>query len=162
MEKDEITAAIKELIGKLGVDITDVSPSELGGHTLFTVHTKDSGVLIGTGGETLQALNHLVKKMFEGKGDEDARFVVDVNGYHAKHIQMLEHQARMLAERARMFKYDVEMSPMSAYDRLIVHASLQDLPDITTESAGEGKVRHVVIKYRENPEKEMAPAEGTP
>lgn len=53
----------------------------------------------------------------------------------------------MLAERARTFKHDVEMSPMSPYDRLIVHASLTGLPDIKTESLGEGQVRHIVIKY---------------
>jgi len=146
MENDEVQKVIRELLLKMGVDNPDVSVSELAGHTLFTVATKDSGALIGPGGETLSAINHVVRKIFEKEG-ETPKFVVDVNGYHARHIKMLEHQARMLAERARMFKYDVEMSPMSSYDRLIVHASLADLPGIATESHGEGKVRHVVIKY---------------
>jgi len=70
-----------------------------------------------------------------------------VNGYHATHIRALESQALMLAERARTFKYDIEMSPMSSYDRLIVHSVLQGSPDVLTESQGEGKVRHIVIKY---------------
>jgi spoIIIJ-associated protein len=146
MENDKVVAAINELLAKMGIESPQVSVSELAGNTLFAISTKDSGILIGSGGETLSALNHIVKKAFEKEG-EAPKFMLDVNGYHAKHIKTLEHQARMLAERARMFKYDVEMSPMSAYDRLIVHASLSDLPGIATESKGEGKVRHVVIKY---------------
>lgn len=148
MEKETIAKKIRELVGKLGVTVDNLVVSEAAGHTLFTIKTADSGVLIGTRGETLHALNHLVKKMFEGEeGEETFRFVVDVNGYHLKHIKMLEIQATMLAERARTFKYDIEMSPMSPYDRLIVHSALSDAPHISTESQGEGKLRHIIIRY---------------
>lgn len=151
MQNDKIVATIKELATKMGASVDGVEVSEAAGHTLFTIQTKDSGALIGARGETLSALNYLIKKSFEGRGenDESFRFVVDVNGYHLKHIKALENQARILADRARTFKYDVEMSPMSPYDRMIVHSALQDAPDVTTESAGEGRTRHVVIKYRE-------------
>jgi len=152
MAKDDIEKTLRELLQKMGIAFDAIDVSDIAGHTLFTIRTKDSGVLIGTGGDTLHALNHIVKKIFEdpeeGKNAKDAaRFIVDVNGYHLKYIQNLEGQAKMLAERARTFKYDVEMSPMSPYDRLIVHASLQGSPDIATESAGEGQLRHIVIKY---------------
>ena len=148
MKKEKILDLIKSLIATMGILTEDIAVTEAAGHTLFTVKTKDSGVLIGTRGETLSALNHLVKKLLEKEGgDEDFHFVIDVNGYHLKHIKALEAQARMLAERSRTFKYDIEMSPMSAYDRMIVHASLKDSPNITTESFGEGKLRHIVIKY---------------
>jgi spoIIIJ-associated protein len=53
----------------------------------------------------------------------------------------------MMAERARSLQYDVELSPMSAYERLIVHTTLQDAPNVKTESQGEGRNRRVVIKY---------------
>ncbi|MEK9177201.1 MAG: R3H domain-containing nucleic acid-binding protein [Patescibacteria group bacterium] len=147
---DKVVGIIRDIVTKLGVPFDEVAVSEAAGHTLFTIRTKDSGVLIGARGEALQALNHLVKKMLEDTAHEDTdifRFVVDVNGYHLKHIKMLEAQAAMLAERARTFKYDIEMSPMSAYDRLIVHAALTGTPDVKTESQGEGMVRHIVIKY---------------
>ncbi len=150
MEKDKIIQTLKELIQKLGIALEDVDVSEVAGHTLFSLQSKDSGALIGTGGETLHALNHIMKKTLEGKeskNEEAFRFVIDVNGYHLKHIKMLEHQAQMLAERARMFKHDVDMSPMSPYDRLIVHATLQGSPGIATESSGEGTTRHIVVKY---------------
>ncbi|MES2134734.1 MAG: R3H domain-containing nucleic acid-binding protein [Patescibacteria group bacterium] len=150
MEKDKVIAIIKELVSRMGLHLKDVQVSEVAGHTLFTLLSDDSGALIGTGGETLHALNHIVKKSLESgtKTDEPFRFVVDVNGYHLKHIKMLEAQAHMLAERARTFKYDIDMSPMSPYDRMIVHASLQGSPDVLTESNGEGKLRHIVIRYK--------------
>lgn len=151
MKQDAVLTIIRELVQKMGIDLKDIHVSVVGGHTLFTLATPDSGALIGTQGETLHALNHMVKKVLEGKekaGEEEAfRFVIDVNGYHLKHIKMLEADARGLAERARLFKHDVEMSPMSPYDRMIVHASLQGSPFIRTESQGEGKMRHIVIKY---------------
>ncbi len=151
MENETVSSLIRELIGKMGLTIDDLSVSSVAGHTLFTIVTRDSGALIGTRGETLHAVNHLVKKMLEDEGARDPfHFVVDVNGYHAKHIKELETQALMLAERARTFKYDVEMSPMSSYDRLIVHSILQGAPGVSTESQGEDKVRHIVIKYTGN------------
>jgi len=152
MEKNKVITVIKELVAKMGLELKDVQVSEVAGHTLFTLLSSDSGALIGAGGDTLHALNHIVKKALEADaaGEEPFRFVIDVNGYHLKHIKMLEAQAHMLAERARTFKHDVDMSPMSPYDRMIVHASLQGRPGIKTESEGEGKLRHIVIRYSED------------
>jgi len=151
MKKEKITELIGQMLAKLGVSFDEVEVTEAAGHTLFTIRTKDSGVLIGTRGETLHALNHIVKKVLEdkaeGEGEETFRFMLDVNGYHLKHIKMLEAQATTLADRVRTFKHDIEMSPMSAYDRLIVHAALTGISEVKTESQGEGEVRHIVIKY---------------
>ncbi|MFZ2886964.1 MAG: R3H domain-containing nucleic acid-binding protein, partial [Minisyncoccia bacterium] len=80
-------------------------------------------------------------------GDEEMHFLVDVNDYRTRQIRDLQAKALMMAERARSFQYDVELSPMSAYERLIVHTALQDAPNVKTESQGEGRNRRVVIKY---------------
>lgn len=150
MNKDILLQALTEITKKMGIVIEGIETLEIAGHTVFTVLTKDSGALIGARGETLSALNLVMKKIYEEKkGDEAFRFVVDVNGYHLKHIKALENQAHMLAERARTFKYDIEMSPMSGYDRMIIHAALQGSPNVYTESVGEGAMRHIVVKYSE-------------
>lgn len=150
MNKETILQTLKDITQKMGVAVDGIETTEIAGHTLFTIHTKDSGALIGTRGDTLSALNLLMKKIYEEKkGDEAFRFVVDVNGYHLKHIKALENQANMLAERARTFKYDIEMSPMSGYDRMIIHAALQGSPNVYTESVGEGMTRHIVVRYSE-------------
>lgn len=148
MENGDVTTVLKEILKRLPIEVDGVDVAEVAGRTMLTIRTKDSGVLIGSGGETLHALNHLLRRAFESKDeDEPFRYVVDVNDYHLKHIKEIEGQAKMLAERARTFQHDVEMTPMSGYDRMIVHAALSGAADVGTESEGEGKLRHVVIKY---------------
>ncbi len=155
MEHNNLIEIVKNLLAKLSVEYSEVSVSEVAGHTIVAIQSKDSGALIGANGETLHALNHVVRKILEGKvrgadprsAEEEFRFVVDVNGYHLRHIKGLEEQAHLAAEKVRTFKHDVEMSPMSSYDRMIVHASLKDAPGIKTGSEGEGPLRHVVVKY---------------
>lgn len=143
----EIKAALEELLKKLGIPYDTVEVSEAAGSTVFMVRTTESGKLIGNHGETLSALNHLVKKMLEKSVPRDYHFVIDVNGYHQKKIKSLEDQARLVAERARTFRYDVELSPMTAYERMIIHSTLKEMPDIETVSHGEGPLRHIVVRY---------------
>ena len=63
MKKEKILDLIKSLIVTMGILTEDIAVTEAAGHTLFTVKTKDSGVLIGTRGETLSALNHPLHKL---------------------------------------------------------------------------------------------------
>jgi spoIIIJ-associated protein len=155
---------IKELLTALGVSYKKVTHSELAGQVIFSIETDDSRPLIGTHGDTLYAIDLLVKKILEkrlGDGRREApqavgetasengppMFLVDVNDFRTKQIQDLQTKALVLAERARSFQYDVELTPMSAYERLIIHTTLQDAPNVKTESQGEGRNRRVVIKY---------------
>ncbi|OGZ29653.1 MAG: hypothetical protein A2931_01115 [Candidatus Niyogibacteria bacterium RIFCSPLOWO2_01_FULL_45_48] len=115
----------------------------------FTVHTRDGGILIGEDGERLKALNHVVRKMVEREFPSDAddlRFFVDINDYQKQKIEEIKDLARLSAQRVRYFKKEVEMRPMTAYERRIIHATLTEYPDIVTQSTGEGMERRVVIK----------------
>ena len=141
-----IEAAIRDMLGRLGIPFTDIVASPSQGTTVFTIRTDDSRVVIGPNGDTLSAINHLVKKMLESKLP-DERITIDVNGYYQKKVKSMEDQARVVAERARTFKYDIELPPMSAYERMIVHSTLKEMPDIETSSHGEGKLRHIIVRY---------------
>jgi len=160
-----IEVAIKELLDALGAAYSGVTQSEIAGQNIFSIQVDDGRALIGMRGETVQALDMLVKKIVEkrlgeGKapgagetsvGDNESgtgpHFLVDVNEYRSKQIKDLQSKALMMAERARSFQYDVELSPMSSYERLIIHTTLSDAPNVKTESQGEGRNRRVVIKY---------------
>ncbi len=150
---ETVETALKELLDAIGISYTSVIRSEIAGQTIFSIQTpEDSRTLIGPHGDTLHALDMIVKKIAEKRlaGLEDGRdmhFLVDVNDYRVKQIKDLQTKALMMAERARSFQYDVELTPMSAYERLIIHTTLQDAPNIKTESQGEGRSRRVVIKY---------------
>ncbi len=146
MDNNAIQKYIEELLVKLDVTYDAVTVEESAGQTVFQIQTTDSAKLIGSRGDTIRALNHVVRKTFES-GEEKARFLIDVNRYRTQKIEDLKKTAQLLAERARSLKYNVEMSPMSAYERMVVHAALADEPHIATESHGDGKDRRVVIKY---------------
>jgi spoIIIJ-associated protein len=149
---------LKQLLDAAGISYKEISRSEAAGQTILSIEASDARDLIGPRGEVIQAIDHLVKKILEeGAATRDAStepganreamFLVDLNGYRTKQIKDLQAKALMMAERARSFQYDVELSPMTAYERLIVHTTLQDAPNVKTESQGEGRSRRVVIKY---------------
>ena len=143
---------VRELLGALSVSFKNVTHTEVAGQTIFSIETDDARPLIGAHGDTIHALDMLVKKIVEKRvpvapGETLPMFLVDVNDYRTKQIQDLQTKALMLAERARSFQYDVELTPMSAYERLIIHTTLQGAPNVKTESSGEGRNRRVVIKY---------------
>lgn len=120
-----------------------------GGLTRFSVKTKDSGILIGREGQNFSALNHLVKRIVSQKYP-DAQFIFDINDYQNQNIEMIKNKAVLFAERARSFETNVEMEPMSSYERMIIHSALAETPDIETESVGQGPTRRVVIKFKKN------------
>ena len=140
------------LLKTLGEEFDSV---EVSGDTRTVVHvkTKDGKRLIGPHGEHLRALNTVMKRLVEkSHGEERANFILDVNRYHEERLDTLRANARMLAQRARLFKHPVEMSPMSAYERLVIHELFAADPEIETESQGEGKFRHIVLKYKTSEE----------
>jgi spoIIIJ-associated protein len=151
---------LKELLDAAGIPYTKIARSELAGQVIFSIETADNGrALLGNHADTVHALDHLVKKIAETRlppreasaspeaAHDHLMFLVDVNDHRAKQIRDLQTKAVMMAERARSFQYDVELTPMSSYERLIVHTTLQNSPNVKTESQGEGRNRRVVIKY---------------
>jgi spoIIIJ-associated protein len=148
----DIKAIIEELLRSIGYQAS-VSTAEIGGQTVYSIEgVAEPRDLIGVHGDTIHAIDTLVKKIVEkglGNGQEREMplFLVDIDDYRARQIRDLQTKAKMMAERARSFQYDVELSPMTSYERLIVHTALQDEPNVVTESQGEGRNRRVVIKY---------------
>ena len=149
MDPLSLKSIASELLSLLGLEVDTIDVSS-GHRTVVKVSSKDSKHLIGPHGEHLRALNTLARRLVETKhGEEAANFLIDVNGYHEEKMESVRANARMLAQRARLFKHEVEMSPMSPYERLVVHELFTDDPEIATESRGEGKFRHIVLKYKE-------------
>lgn len=151
----EQTQTIKELIEDLLVKLTidaDIEVLEtVEGHQ-FIIKTQEGRLLIGEGGKNLISFNHIIKKITSkraGRTDKTKNllpFSVDVNDYQAKKIEELKNTARLNAQRVRYFKKEVVLKPMSSFERRVVHITLEDCPDIMTESRGEDLRRQVAIK----------------
>ncbi len=142
----KIKKLIEELLGKLSVEFDSINVDDSLGQDVYKIKTTSSDILIGSHGDVLRAINHVVKKTLQQQGEE-TRFMIDVNDYRSKQIQEVQNTAKLLADRALSLKYDVEMQPMSSYERMLVHSVLENVDDVTTESAGSGRDRRVVIKY---------------
>jgi spoIIIJ-associated protein len=152
MDKKEMENLIKELVEKTTIPVREISVTEDGTkNTCFSVEVSDPHFFIGRGGEALFALNHLARKIIEAKRGIDSveplNIMVDINGYQKKRIEALKATAHMMAERARYFKSSIEVDPMPAFERRIIHEFLSEETDLKTESTGEGFDRRVVIKY---------------
>ena len=158
MNKDEIQNLIKELIEKTTVklnkiEVVENSPTNI----LISVEVSEPHFFISREGEGLQALNHLVHRIIESKTPTPPTFeaekqhglgvLVDINGYQKRRIENIRAIAHMMSERARYFKSNIEVDPMSAFERRIVHEFLSEATDLKTESVGFGPARRVVIKY---------------
>ena len=112
----------------------------------FDIEGEDSALLIGRRGETLRALQLLVRTIVGRKLGTNVNFSVDVEGYDDRRRQSLANLADRVASRVIKTGRSIELEPMSARERRIVHISLADQKGIQTESSGEGKDRRVVIQ----------------
>ncbi len=153
MAHERIQEHIAGLLHHFGYtkDDTVVSFDEKTNTLWFSVTKGDARVLLAREGEALSALNHIVTKLTEKMLDDGVRLrvVVDANDHERRKIENLRTVAHMMAERARYFKSSIDVEPMLPHERRIVHEFLSAMPDITTESVGEGKTRHIVIRYKD-------------
>ncbi len=148
MKEQDLKNLTGEVLEHLTVTFTDISveAKEEGAYRI-NITTDESGLLIGTHGAHFSALSHVVRRIVAKKFGEEQKVTVDVNGYQEKAVDELKKQILILIERARSLRADVEMQPMSSYERMLVHSLSKDHADIKTESTGEGRERRVVIKY---------------
>jgi len=150
MEPESLKDFVAGFLERLGIETSSMAVST-GHRTVVAIEVADTTLLPGQGGEHLRALNLLARRMVEKvHGESAASFLIDVNGHHESQMERVREEARKLAQRARLFKHDVEMPPLSSYERLVVHELFADDPEIKTESAGEGKFRHIVLKYKDS------------
>ncbi|MBL7045163.1 MAG: hypothetical protein ISR98_01005 [Parcubacteria group bacterium] len=148
---DKIKIIIINFLEKLAVEFDEIEILENESYPIILINTKDSGILIGNNGEGLRAINYIIKRIIDKKLPQDTpQFLIDINGYNKQKIEKLKDEALVLAGRAKAFKSDVEMSPMNAYERMIIHSLFVDDNEIKTESKGEGKTRRIIFKYNAN------------
>jgi spoIIIJ-associated protein len=135
----ERTLAALALPGSVRVDEAD-------DEVTATVTGPDLGVLIGRHGQMIDALQYLANAIaHRALGDDRRRIVVDAAGYRARRAATLEGLARRSAEQASATGRPVELEPMSAVERRIVHEALKDDPEVATASEGAEPNRYVVV-----------------
>jgi spoIIIJ-associated protein len=113
---------------------------------VLEIRTENSGLLIGRKGQTLEALQYLITRIAGERAGTDApHIVVDVENYRDRRRKSLEDMALRLGEKAKRQRKTVTVDALSAADRRIIHAALQDDPWVTTRSLGQGSYRRLLI-----------------
>ncbi len=126
-------AILEKMLSLLGFEAT-VEEHRLEDGGLLDVKTDDSGRLIGRQGQTLSDLQYITNRLLFQQDPTTPKVMVDVAGYRAQAREALVKKAKEAAEKVRRWGDVVELEPLSAFDRRIVHQALKDDPGIETHS----------------------------
>ena len=154
------TDVLTNLLSKMGVsamaNLRQVHSEELDG-PVFEVEGEDSGLLIGRRGETLRALQFLVKYIASKRVETRVNVMVDVEGYQERRYKSLTGLAERVAQNVVRSGRSITLEPMPANERRVVHMALSEHRQAATESMGTGDSRQVVIYLKEQEQPETLP-----
>jgi len=153
-QTSDVTEAAKGvlemLLDKMGVPasvIPSTPPPDISITTniAFDIKGDDLGILIGRRGETLACLQYVVRLIIANQSKVWPSIFIDVDGYRERRYESLRSLALRMAEQVKVKRTPFTLEPMPAYERRIIHITLADNPDVTTESNGIGESRKVAI-----------------
>ena len=108
---------------------------------------EDLGMLIGRRGETLDAIQHLTNYTINRDSNKRARVNVDAENYRLKREESLRRLATKVAGKVVKYRRNITLEPMNAYERHVIHETLQDYPDVITYSTGTEPNRRTVVAF---------------
>ena len=129
----EPKATLEKMLELLGFTAT-IEEHRMEDGILLDVKTEDSGRLIGRQGQTLSDLQYITNRLLFQQDPASPKVMVDVSGYRAQARDALVKKAKEAAEKVRRWGDVVELEPLSAFDRRIIHQALKDDPTIETHS----------------------------
>jgi spoIIIJ-associated protein len=122
--------------------------------------TGADGLLIGKKGQNLEALTYLLKRMVGKQLKRNVRMEVDVGGYRQRRVESLRSKAILMAGRVKSTGKEVQMEPLPAAERRIVHLALQSDPSVKTYTVGDGELRNVVVSLSTGQATDRAEGDG--
>jgi spoIIIJ-associated protein len=150
VDESDLAAEARELVSRIvdGIGVNAQIDVDEGEETItVSCSGPDLGMLIGRHGQTIDAIQYLANAaMYRGHSDERKEVVVDAAGYRARRRASLEALAVRSAERALAQREPVELEPMTAVERKVVHLRLKELDGVETTSEGTEPNRFVVVR----------------
>ena len=113
------------------------------------IETPDAGRLIGARGESLEALQLLINQITLKRTGEYKRIILDVAGWRKQKEEELKSSSTSWGKQVLESGEQLELEPMSSWQRRVVHTTIGEMEGIMSESVGEGRDRHVVIKLED-------------
>lgn len=122
-----------KILSSLGFEAT-IEEQKLDDGLLLDVKTEEAGRLIGRQGQTLSDLQYVTNRILFQQDANSPKVTVDVGGYRSQAREALVKKAKDAAEKVRRWGDAVELEPLNAFDRRVVHQALKDDPDVETHS----------------------------
>jgi len=150
-EPGDVAAIAKEVVEKLlflmqvpaTIQVMAVEDNE--SPLTIDISDGDLGILIGRRGQTLSALQYMVNFIASRKLKSGVRVIVDVAGYRKRRHEELQNLALRVAELVKSSRRSITLEPMPAVERRVIHLTLRNDPEITTQSMGYGDSRKVIV-----------------
>lgn len=135
---------LRELGAFVGLSF-HVKRTEVHDRLTFLIQAEDGDILIGKDGETLEAIQLILRLAIAKKFKEGLKILIDINGYREKRRKALTVMAKRLADKVKRTGRRLKTDPLNPYERRIVHTLFKHNKNITTKSEGEGHTKKVVI-----------------
>ena len=146
---DEIKNYLKELLLNMNIEVSfEVKIREP--QISIKMFSDKNNILIGKNGQTLKALQTMIRQHIYREINAYPYIILDVENYKEKQVKHLEFLAKKLAKEVLSTKQPIVMDNMNSYERRVVHNALTKFKDIDTTSEGEEPNRHIVIKLKED------------
>jgi spoIIIJ-associated protein len=143
---EKIKKAVEEFFEKTTFEVEIRILPEKDQSLPVLIETEDPKVLIGEGGQTLSEIQYLLRLMLKKIVSDPIYIDLDINGYKEKKKEYLKELARSTADEVALTRREKTLSPMSAYERRVIHLEIAEREDVVSESIGQEPERRVVIK----------------
>ena len=151
-DEEKALTYLKAIIEGMGISSYSVDREDNDKDIIYNINCEeDYGILIGRRGETLDAIQYLVRLTAKKSGEEadGARISVNVGNYREKRAENLRALAAKHAKTVLKYGRNVALEPMNPYERRIIHTAIQEIEGVTSHSVGYDSDRKVIISLEE-------------
>ena len=145
--EDRVWDFLTGLLAQMEVQATVVVAPRTETGILVTLEGPKLGALIGHRGETLDAIQQLTNYAVNRGRTHRVRVHIDAENYRAKREESLQRLANKVAAKVVKYRRNITLEPMNAYERHVIHETLQEYPDVITYSTGNEPNRRTVVAY---------------
>jgi spoIIIJ-associated protein len=144
----KVAEFLRRVIEAMGLDL-QVSVEPMPDHVRINLEGEGGELLLRRKGEALEALQQIVNTGFRREsGGGDRHFVIDCLGFRKARDAELRQMARYMMEKAKSTRTPQEMGPLNPYARRLVHLTVAEDPDLTSESIGDAFLKTVIISVK--------------
>ncbi len=148
MVESKVNELLEKMFQDIGEDVKIEDGKRFGGYYINLINLSEPALFIGKEGAVLRSIQYVVNIYAHRLDENFPTIILDVNGYKMKQYEMLKTVAINAALKAKRLREPVELRPMSASARRIIHLTLRNYPDIWTRSVGKEPLRRVVVDIK--------------